>query len=406
MLPERLEAMPPGPGLAAALDMLDGAVLSAYDRVAVIEARQRLIASLQARSYADMAALVDQMPAAVEVDRIEAASCEIGAALHLTRRAADIEVSLALDLAGRLPRVAELLADGVIDVRRARTLVSATDHVDEETARAVVDQVAGVVGEWTSGEIWARLKRLCIEADPESSARRYHKAVRDREVTAGPNPDGAMDIWAANLPVERAAEAMDRINRIARALNTADELRSIDQLRADVFLDLLCGTAVTDGKGGTVDITVDLAMLAQLSDAPGVLAGYGPVIADIARQLAETSPRATWQWALRCSQCRGVAEVGTTRRRPTTGQARRVRARDRQCVFPGCRRPAKDCELDHICDWIATGRTAVCGLALVCRYHHIRKHRDGWTYTRQPNGDYHWTSPTGHTHTTRHWRPP
>ncbi len=73
-------------------------------------------------------------------------------------------------------------------------------------------------------------------------------------------------------------------------------------------------------------------------------------------------------------------------------------------MFPGCRHPAKDCDLDHICDWIDTGRTAVCGLALLCRYHHIRKHRDGWTYVRLPNGDYQWTSPTGHTYLRR--KPP
>ncbi len=287
--PERLETMPPGLGLAAALDSLDGAVLSAYDRVAVIAARQRLMSWLQARSYADMAALVDQMPAAAAEDRREAATGEIGAALHLTRTAADIEMSLALDLADRLPRVAELLATGEIDLRRARTLVSATDHVDEDTARAVVDQVAAEVGQWTSGEIWARLKRRCIEADPEASAQRYRKAVKGREITAVPNPDGAMDIWAQNLPVDKAAEAMERINRIARTLNTADELRSIDQLRADVFLDLLCGTLPPDGKGGTVDITFDLATLAGLVDEPGEVAGYGPVIADIARQLAAVS---------------------------------------------------------------------------------------------------------------------
>ena len=62
---------------------------------------------------------------------------------------------------------------------------------------------------------------------------------------------------------------------------------SIDQLRADVFLDLLQGRSVGSGADrGTVDITVDLGVLAGLSEAPGELNGYGPVIADIARQVA------------------------------------------------------------------------------------------------------------------------
>jgi hypothetical protein len=35
--------------------------------------------------------------------------------------------------------------------------------------------------------------------------------------------------------------------------------------------------------GGTVDITVDLRTLLGLTEEPGELGGWGPVIADIAR---------------------------------------------------------------------------------------------------------------------------
>ena len=65
----------------------------------------------------------------------------------------------------------------------------------------------------------------------------------------------------------------------------------MDQLRADVYLDLLLG-ADTNGKGGVVDIHVDLETLAGLSETPGELAGYGPVIADIARQTTNKQTKA------------------------------------------------------------------------------------------------------------------
>jgi hypothetical protein len=72
----------------------------------------------------------------------------------------------------------------------------------------------------------------------------------------------------------------------------------MDQLRADVMLDLLVGAdghrrrtdktvAAVGGAVGVVDIRVDLATLCRLVDHPGELAGYGPVIADIARRAAE-----------------------------------------------------------------------------------------------------------------------
>ena len=81
---------------------------------------------------------------------------------------------------------------------------------------------------------------------------------------------------------------MRRITDLAQSLKTGSETRTLDQIRADVFLDLLDGTSHhLRGRKGTVDIHVDLETLARLNDHPGELAGYGPVIADIARQVAE-----------------------------------------------------------------------------------------------------------------------
>ncbi len=402
-LPAGLESLPPGPELFDALLSTAGTDVDAYDRVVLVAARQRLISWLQAQSYGDMAAVVDEMHDLFDefrdaVHPVEAAADEIGAALHLTRTGAITEVGLALDLRDRLPKVGALLAAGEIDARRAAKMADATSHLPQDTAREVVDRVADQVPEWTTGQIGARLRKLCIDVDPESAAERYAQRVAGRRVLAGLNPDGAMDIWAHDLPADRAAEAMNRVDHLARLLNTGAEVRSMDELRADVLLDLLCGDTDLIAKTGSVDITVDLATLAGLADHPGELGGYGPVIADIVRQVAAVSPRATWEWSAWCTGCGEVVDAGTTRRRPTAGQSRRVRTRDRRCVFPGCRRPARECDLDHIDDWIRTGRTSACGLAPLCRYHHLRKHRGGWTYERLPNGDYRWRSPLGHTY--------
>ena len=72
-----------------------------------------------------------------------------------------------------------------------------------------------------------------------------------------------------------------RINQIARDLKHGDDPRTLDQIRADVFLDLLAGVDLnTAGRRATVDITVDLETLTGLTENPGELAGIGPVIAD------------------------------------------------------------------------------------------------------------------------------
>ncbi len=78
----------------------------------------------------------------------------------------------------------------------------------------------------------------------------------------------------------------------------------------------------------------------------------------------------------------------------TTHQHNSVTARDRTCIFPGCRMPATNCDLDHRRPFAEHPETSTDGLApLLRRHHHTTRHRQGWTYQPLPNGDYLWTSP-------------
>ena len=81
--------------------------------------------------------------------------------------------------------------------------------------------------------------------------------------------------------------------------------------------------------------------------------------------------------------------------RPAPGLARWVRARDRHCRFPGCRRPAMQCDLDHVIPHPA-GPTSESNLAALCRYHHRLKTHTGWTVRMHPDATLQWTSPRGH----------
>ena len=120
----------------------------------------------------------------------------------------------------------------------------------------------------------------------------------------------------------------------------------------------------------------------------------------IARQVAETSQQAEWRWTLTHPDTGQVVDNGTTRRRPTTTQRRHLQARHRTCIFPGCRRPAYNCDLDHRQQWAHGGTTKVENLAPLCRHHHTIRHHAHWTHRPLPNGDHHWTSRLGHTYTT------
>jgi hypothetical protein len=73
--------------------------------------------------------------------------------------------------------------------------------------------------------------------------------------------------------------------------------------------------------------------------------------------------------------------------------------RDGHCVFPGCDRDARSCDLDHIQPYLSPddggppGQTSTAGLACLCRRHHRLKTFTAWTYQRRADGDYQWTSP-------------
>jgi hypothetical protein len=83
------------------------------------------------------------------------------------------------------------------------------------------------------------------------------------------------------------------------------------------------------------------------------------VLADIARQISfDRKANPAWKWSA-TDEDGNLLHHGHTRRRPTATEAAFVRARDRTCRSPGCRRNARRCDLDHRHDYAkAAARTA------------------------------------------------
>ena len=72
-----------------------------------------------------------------------------------------------------------------------------------------------------------------------------------------------------------------------------------------------------------------------------------------------------------------------------------LRVRHRTCVFPGCTRPSRRCELDHTLRH-PDGPTCACNMAPLCKHHHhLKHHAPGWHLTNHGNGHLTWTTPTG-----------
>ena len=157
-------------------------------------------------------------------------------------------------------------------------------------------------------------------------------------------------------------------------------------------------------RGGVqvrVGVTVGLTTLLGLDQLPGELAGYGPIPADQARELAA---QGTWRRLVTDPVTGALLDYGTSRYTPPAHLAAHVVARDQTCVFPGCRIRADRCDLDHRVPFDAdsgNGATSDVNLSALCRPHHRLKQQPGWRLARYADGTLAWRTPTGHRYRRR-----
>ena len=80
----------------------------------------------------------------------------------------------------------------------------------------------------------------------------------------------------------------------------------------------------------------------------------------------------------------GVLDVGRSQRLVTLALWLALIARDKHCVFPGCRRPPIACDAHHLIHWADGGPTSIDNLALLCRAHHTIVHATAWQIRLSP----------------------
>jgi hypothetical protein len=311
----------------------------------------------------------------------------------------------------------------------------------------------------TPGRVRAGLQILAQRLHPRSLTERHRDARADRRVFVSPRADGMSDL-TATLPTLLADAVYDRLTTQANALRderaqaavrmrttgpgskadasptgpsepagplqptgpsgedhvtqaaiVASDSRSMDQLRADIFADMLLTAAPDadptrrdDGPGALgairahVQVVVPAITVLGADEHPADLVGRSPIDADTARRLAGTSCNG-WDRVLTHPVTGQV--LATDRYQPTADLRRRLRARDAHCRFPGCRIPAIRCEHDHTTDHALGGRTCLCNLAGLCQRHHSMKQFTAWRVRQLGDGVLEWRSPLGRIYTDR-----
>lgn len=414
-LPDDLVDLPPGPDLDALLAGIDPRALTGSQLVDLIAARQRRVCFEQAQlllavrelaySPADAAGATS---AVRDTSQDPYARMELAFALAWTEyKAADL-VSTALSTVDKTPAMLAAMLAGQADLDKARMVADElADVEDPEQARAIVARLLPELDRCTTAQLRVRARRLVLTVNPDLVRQRHAKAVQQRSVSHQEYGNGTASLSAWYLPKDKAAAAWEHIDAIARATRTGGDPagRGIDQIRADVFADLLAGVdpnlagaATPAARKGVIHLSIGLTTLACVDDEPGEIAGFGPVPADLARQIAtQLATTADWRYAV-IDDNGDLAAEGRLRYRPTAAQTAFIRTRDRTCRAPGCRKPAMNCHIDHNLDWAHGGPTLIANLCNLCAAHHGGKHKGGYRLRRGPYG-MRWTTPRGRHYT-------
>ena len=332
----------------------------------------------------------------------------------------------------------EAWREGRLSRAHVRVIVDAGADLSDDSVRGAYEAEVLAYAETTSaGRVRPFAEQVAEKHNPKSMQERHDEAVLDRHVWVEDLRDG-MSMLGVIGPSVEVHGVHDRLTRQGKAIKTVDRAarreaaerdaaerdageptaaddgdaaessvwfdeRTLDQIRTDLLLDMMLTSspsvdptsgAVEGGLGAIrahVQVTVPATTLAGTTTGGAELDGKCAVDPETAKILAGNVPSFDRVFL---DPITG-AVLAVDRRFVTAEQKRYLVARDIRCRFPGCRRPARDCDWDHREDWALGGKTDVDNVGAFCRRHHAMKQAAGWTVVQEPGGRLRFTAPSG-----------
>lgn len=407
--------------------------------VATIEEATRAEASASALRTAAIGELMsrrgvgdDDHPRALwACDPWASAAAEVTAAMNISHGRACGQMRIAETLRDHLPKVGALFGAGRLSARVIGILTWRTRLIADDAVWALVDAaLAERADEWgplSEDDLRIGVDALVLQYDPDAViASQARTRGRDFKVGSYEDEHGATSVWGKLQPADAAV--LDRKVAAMVATVCPDDPRSSGERRSDAVGALANGNDHLPCECGSPACPARAAQPAPSSSV---------VVNVYADQSAVDATHATQESVRRTAACRrdpgtavisgvGGPEVlttpmlaallrnGATLRplgapdeqpehgyRPSAKLARRIRARDLRCRFPGCHRRAEFCDIDHVTSH-PNGATHQSNLACLCRLHHLLKTFwvGDWSYLLRADGAAVWTSPTGRTYTS------
>lgn len=382
------------------------------DRICASSRLQNQAAGQRLAAIGELDSLRARQHAANEqwvTDTFVAVAAEVAAALNVTEALAASFVRYARAMRDRLPQCGALLVAGNIDYWMFQSVVFRTDLITDPDVLARVDTVlAAKVARWSSlsqGRLAGYVDKIVALADRDA-VRQIRRSQASREVVITDTGHGVSELYGRLLtPDARILDA--RLDALVATVCELDP-RTRQQRRADALGALAAGADRLDcgcarrecpaagkpsAKPVVIHVIAEQASLDGSSQTPGSLIGDDALIpAELLAELARTA---------RLQPLRSPTEYAPERGYvPSRALADFVRCRDLTCRFPGCDKPAIDCDLDHTVPYADGGFTHASNLKALCRQHHLVKTFLRWTDQQLPDGTVIWRAPSGHTYVT------
>ncbi|HEX3610772.1 MAG TPA: DUF222 domain-containing protein [Sporichthyaceae bacterium] len=147
-------------------------------------------------------------------------------------------VATACELVERLPATVAAMRAGQVTLPRARVLLEETVHLNSEQRLVVEETLLPKAPALTPGNLRRSTRRLVEKIDAAAFLKRTAAAKADRWVRWWELPDGMAEL-CAQLPAQDAAAISGVIDELAHAARAPGDPSSIEQIRADAFVDAI-----------------------------------------------------------------------------------------------------------------------------------------------------------------------
>ena len=389
-----------------------GAVSDAVriDRIAGLEKIKSAAAALQVAESVRFAQwqAEAQLAASVHPDKIgRGIADQLGLACKISGFAAARRLGMARALWFELPEIYRLLTAGQISEYVASLVVTETRHLDANTRREVDAKIASAgIAEMGPRSAAACARKHAYEADREGYVQRGRTERKNRRVGLRPAPE-TMSLLTGYLPAEQGIACLKSLQDHTDTTKAAGDPRCRDQIMADTLVERITGQVQASDVNAELQIVMDLdALLDANEQNTAELAGYGPLPADIARDILATSKGRLWWRRLYAAPVGGPLAGGDPDRRRFDGHLRKlIMWRDKRCRDPFCEAPIR--HIDHSQRYADGGLTLYPNGRGECERGNYAREMPGWkveAISSGLDGKQHTitiTTPTGHKYLSR-----